>query len=277
MHQHKTASLARRKMHLATGFALLTLCFAASAADAKPDGWKSHLSTDDPDVLYRHHCAVCHGDKGDGKTLAQYALDPPPRDFTSDKARKELSRAHMIEVLNKGAVTKEGKPTSMISWKNHMSREQIETLVDYVIVKFMDGKVVANDQAAQGHEHKGHDHSAANVKAVDYPYGLKPNVSRGKSVYAANCQACHGEKGDGRGNPKRMADLKPRNFQDPDFSQFANGFTLFSAVTRGRGHMPAWDKKLSNQQIADVSEYVLRTFAKPSHHHDDNPHAAHMK
>ena len=52
----------------------------------------------------------------------------------------------------------------------------------------------------------------------------------------------------------------PRNFHDADFRAFASGFSLFSAISRGKGHMPGWDKTLRNQEIADVSEYVLRTF-----------------
>jgi mono/diheme cytochrome c family protein len=266
MHHVKVAGFTRRKTHLAAGLLLLASWFAVGSAAAQGKQWKSHLSTDAPDVLYRHHCSVCHGVNGDGQTLAQYALDPPPKDFTSEKTRKELSRAHMIEVLKKGAVTKEGKPTAMIAWKGHLSSEQIETVVDYVIVKFMGGKVVPNDQVqVEGHKHEGHDHSAANVKAVDVPYGLKPNASRGKSIYAANCVACHGEKGDGKGNPARVASIKPRNFHDDDFRTFASGFSVFSAVSLGRGHMPAWEKILSNQDIADVSEYVLRTYVKSSH------------
>lgn len=237
--------------------------FGTTPAVAQPTPWKSHLSPENPDVIFRQHCAACHGVKGDGKSLAEYALDPPPRDFTAPKARTELSRAHMIEVLNKGAISKQGKPTAMIAWKKHLSREQIEAVVDYVIVTFMDGKVASNEQLhAEGLEHKGHNHSAANVKPVDYPFGLKPNATRGQTLYTANCQTCHGEDGDGEGKSARGA-IKPRNFHDPDFHQFANGFTLFSAVSRGRGHMPAWDKTLSNQDIADVSEYVLQSYVKP--------------
>lgn len=264
---------------------LLASCLAVGTAAAQnragSSTWKSHVSPDAPDVIYRQHCAVCHGNNGDGKSLAQYALDPEPRDFTSDKARNELSRAHMIEVLNKGTATKEGKPTPMIAWRSHLSREQIEAVVDYIIVKFMDGKAAPNDQVhADGHAHKGHDHSAANVKAVDYPYGLKPSAARGQSVYSANCVKCHGEKGDGRGNAALAGSLKPRNFQDADFRQFANGFSLFSAVSRGRGHMPAWDKTLTNQDIADVSEYVLQTYVKPhqaSSHTSHHSHTSHAK
>lgn len=264
MFPNKAASIAHRRRQLAAGAVLLATCFAAGSAAAQATAWKSHLSTDAPDVLYRQYCLVCHGDKGDGKTLAQYALDPPPRDFTSEKARNELSRAHMIEVLNKGTRTSKGKPTAMVAWRDHFSREQIETVVDYIIVKFMEGKVAPNDQVhGEGHAHKGHDHSAANVKSVDYPYGLTPNASRGKPLYAANCQTCHGEKGDGRGSAVRTGLINPRNFHDADFREFASGFSLFSAVSRGRGHMPAWEKNLSKQDIADVSEYVLRTFVTP--------------
>lgn len=276
MHQGKAAPAARRKNQIAAGIMLLASWFAIGTAEAQTkggtSGWKSHLSTDAPDVLFRHHCSVCHGEKGDGDTLAKHALDPAPRDFTTPKARVELSRAHMIEVLKKGTVTKEGKPTSMISWKSHLSPEQIETLVDYIIVKFMDGKAAPKEDA-HDHRHKGHDHGT--VKAVDYPYALKPNATTGKTVYAANCAACHGDKGDGRGNPARVGKSKPRNFHDADFREFANGFSLFSAVSKGRGHMPMWDKKLSNQEIADVSEYVLQSFVKQGDHSEHMQHTEH--
>lgn len=269
MHQDKSAVGIRRKMIFAAGIMLLASWVTAVPAEAQTrkgtSNWKSHLSTDAPDVLFRHHCAVCHGEKGDGDSLARQALDPAPRDFTSAKAKVELSRAHMIEVLNKGTVTKDGKPTSMIAWKDHLSPEQIETLVDFIIVRFMEGKA-AQTENAQDPRHKGHDHGK--VKAVNYPYALKPNAAQGKSLYAANCAACHGEKGDGKGNPARVGTSKPRNFQSPDFAESATGFSLFAAVTNGRGHMPAWHKKLSNQEIANVSEYVLQSFVKPAQPED---------
>jgi len=59
--------------------------------------WKSYASTDAPDMLYRQHCAVCHGENGDGKSQAALVLDPPPKDFTAQKTRNESSRAHMLE------------------------------------------------------------------------------------------------------------------------------------------------------------------------------------
>jgi mono/diheme cytochrome c family protein len=169
----------------------------------------------------------------------------------------------MIETLNKGAFTKKGKRTAMIAWKDHLSREQIEAVVDYVIVNFMDGKVVPDDQLhAEGLEHKGHNHSMASIKGGDYPYGLKANASRGKLLYSANCAMCHGDQGDGRAPSAPKGTILPRSFHDAGFRSFANGFTLFSLLAQNRGHLPAGDKSLGNQDIADVSEYVLQTFVR---------------
>ncbi len=240
---------------------LLASLFSFGAMAAQSQGERQVASVDAPGTLYQNNCSVCHGERGDGKSMARFALDPPPADFTSEKTRKKLSRAHMIEVLSKGTRTKQGNPTAMVAWTHQLSRKQMETVVDYVIVKFMDGKVAQNDQIhAEGHEHQGHDHSVANVKEVNYPYGLQANAARGKSIYSANCARCHGAKGDGTGNSAGTGPNKPRNFHDADFRKFATGFSLFSAVSRGSGHMPAWGKTLSNQEIADVSEYVRLTY-----------------
>ena len=260
-----TTATARPQAYLAAGFMLLAAFFAmnmkAMAAESRPG--RATANTDDPARIFHDYCSVCHGEKGDGNSMARYVLDPPPKNFTVEKTRKELSRIHMIEVLNKGARTKEGKLTAMTAWSSQLSARHIEAVVDYIIVTFMDGKVMPDGQLrAEGLEHQGHDHSSANVKPREYPYGLKPSAAHGKSIYAANCARCHGEKGDGRGNAALTVPDKPRNFRDADFQEFASGFSLFSAVSRGKGHMPAWEKTLSKQDTADVAEYVLRTFVK---------------
>jgi mono/diheme cytochrome c family protein len=266
-------AIVRGKTPLVAGMVLLAAWFAIGPAEAqtRTETWKSHISPSTPDLIYRQHCAVCHGDKGDAKTLAAHALEPAPRDFTSTKAQQELSRAHMIEVLNKGTVTKEGKRTPMVAWKEHLSREQIEAVVDYIIVTFMDGKTASTEGAhSQDPRHKGHDHGQ--VKAVDYPYGLKADAGRGNTIYTANCASCHGANGDGKGN---AGSSKPRSFHDANFRTFANGFSLFSAVSRGPGHAPAWKEKLSNQEVADVSEYMLRSFVKTGQHQEHEHEHSH--
>ena len=264
MHSTQAGFTTRWKGPLAALAILLASWLAIGPATAQTRPGRAAASPDAPAVIFQNYCSVCHGEKGDGLSLARFALDPQPRDFTSEKSRKELSRAHMIETLNKGSRTKQGSPTAMVAWQSQLSPRHIEAVVDYIIVKFMDGQVARSDQVhAEGLAHQGHDHSTANVKSVDYPYGLVPNAARGKPIYAANCASCHGRNGDGRGKPAQIGAKAPRNFRAADFREFASGFSMFSAISRGAGHPSEWDKHLQNQDIADVAEYVLQTFVKP--------------
>lgn len=262
MHRKETGVTARKKVSLASWVVLLGSLFGAEVAlaqsTAKNNTWQSHLRVDQPEVIYRSHCAACHGANGDGKGVEKSMFDPSPADFTSEHERTDLTRAHMIEAVTKGSMTDEGKPTAMIGWKSHLSRDQIEAVVDYIIVRFMDGRTApAKADPSRGRQHM------ANVRAVDYPFGLKPGLPSGKTIYSANCAKCHGDKGDGQGNPEAVGKTRPRSFLDANFQRSATGFTLFSAVSNGRGHLPAGNKPLSNQEMADVSEYVLQSFAKP--------------
>lgn len=243
----------------AAALLFLALVATTSASAQRREGQRLPATPDRPDIIYRNHCSVCHGEKGDGQSFARHALVPPPADFTSTEWRKKTSRAHMIETVKKGARTKEGGQTAMIRWTGRLDDKRIEAVVDYVIVKFMEGKPAPDGASNAGHEHHGHDHS--HVKQVDYPFGLKPGASRGKSLYGTLCAKCHGVNGDGTGQELRGAG-KPRDFRAADFRAFANGFTMYSAVSRGHGEMPEFGRILARQDIADVSEYVLRTFVR---------------
>ena len=263
MHSTQTRVTTGWKRPLAALAVVLASCLAIGPTVAQTRPGRAAASPDAPAVIFQNYCSVCHGEKGDGMSLARFALDPQPRDFTSEKSRKELSRAHMIETLNKGSRTKQGSPTAMVAWQSQLSPRHIEAVVDYIIVRFMAGKAARSDQVQpEGLAHQGHDHSTANVKSADYPYGLVPNAVRGKSIYAASCASCHGSKGDGRGKPAQIGAEGPRNFRAADFREFASGFSLFSAISQGAGHLSTWDKALQNQDIADVSEYVLQAFVK---------------
>jgi mono/diheme cytochrome c family protein len=241
-------------------FASLLFASAASAQSARP-GTRPPAPLDRPDQIFANYCSVCHGEKGDGNSRAKHSLNPPPADFTSDQIRGKISRTHMIETVKKGARTTDGRPTAMQSWTKQLSEEQIEAVVDYVIVRFMNGRVAADDSQMDPRKHVGHDH--AHAKHVDYPFGLKASAERGKSVYAANCAGCHGEKGNGKGEVALGRKLEPRSFQEREFREQATGFSLYSAVMRGNAHMPELEKALGRQEIADVSEYVLKEFVKP--------------
>lgn len=82
--------------------------------------------------IYRKNCAVCHGDKGNTAIWARSGLNPPPRDFTSARARKELNRERMIHSVTNG------RPgTGMMPFKSKLSASEIEQVVDFVRARFI--------------------------------------------------------------------------------------------------------------------------------------------
>jgi len=76
----------------------------------------------------------------------------------------------------------------------------------------------------------------------DYLTGL---ADRGYEVYNLHCKACHGNLAKGEYGPKLQQNPI---LQDND--------KFWKTVLKGRGNMPAWEERLSSQQIADVQAYL---------------------
>lgn len=78
-------------------------------------------------------------------------------------------------------------------------------------------------------------------------------LAAGREIYTSFCAECHGE--DGRSQILDAADLS-----DQRFIAHESPSTLYLFVTRGRGSMPAWQARLSQDERWMVIEY-LRTFS----------------
>jgi cbb3-type cytochrome c oxidase subunit III len=199
--------------------------------------------------LYVRHCAVCHGDEGSGAVWTQSSLNPPPRNFTA-ALRDELTRERMITSVTYG------RPgTAMMSFRKRLSAEQIATVVDYIRASFL-GKAVKPPD---------HPHIAQADMSLPFPDGLHGDARKGKRFFDNNCFTCHGKHGNGKGPRSSFINPKPRNFLSIESRIRLNRPTLFTAVRDGvRGSvMPSWGKVLSDQQIADVAEYVFTAFVHP--------------
>lgn len=262
-------------------------------------GGAENIQSIDPAQLYHDYCSVCHGERGDGISRASKSLFPAPRDFTTDSARQELSRDRMIFSV------KYGRPnTAMASWERQLNDTQIAAVVDYVRDTFMKAGATEStsvteqqmQQSEQGHQHDAAEHQHATPTGdltayfqQPYPRGMKGNRDNGEALYKQNCVACHGEQGDGQGPRAYFILPKPRDFRHPAAKASLNRPHLFEAVAKGEvgSEMPAWEKVLNEQQIADISEYVLVELIKPEqlnkevsaespsqehHHTNDAPH-----
>ena len=83
------------------------------------------------DIFYKH-CKACHGDKGNGKTFAANVLNPPPKNFTTEKSKKELTEERMIHSVTRGR-----KGTAMMPWESNLTEKEIRSVVHYIRKELM--------------------------------------------------------------------------------------------------------------------------------------------
>lgn len=236
--------------------------------------------------IYEQNCSSCHGDRGAGAVWARSGLNPAPRNFTAAEAKKELNRGRMIHSVTKG------RPgTAMQPFSGRLSAEQISQVVDYIRADFMKSEqgglagktpapaATATPPVAKADPHQGPhdrgmqtpqaavppDHAALNsdMKA-SMPKDLKPDLVWGQSFYMKNCITCHGAKGDGNGPRSHFITPRPRNFTNEMSRSFYNRPQLYDAISNGkRGTvMPAWSKVLSDQEVANVAEFVFMAYIR---------------
>ncbi|NJD87612.1 MAG: cytochrome c [Betaproteobacteria bacterium] len=132
--------------------AALLLAAATAAAAADPGRGAT---------VYQRVCSACHGEKGDGRSLASHALRTAPRDFTTEEARLALSREYMI------AIVRDGRPhTPMVGRTERLAQDEIEAAVDFIRAAFM-------------------------------PPEPGTPLAKGRSLYRSSCAGCHGDRGQG--------------------------------------------------------------------------------
>lgn len=217
-------------------------------------------------AVYAQNCIVCHGERGQGSNHP-VGGPVPPRDLASPQARAELSRERMLNSVT------HGRPgTAMASFASRLSQPDIEAVVDYVRAALM----VPTADAISGtraHGGRGNDDTAKQkpnpVASADMkqpmPNGLVGDAQKGGRFYNANCATCHGVKGDGKGPRAYFINPKPRNFVEARSRAVLNRPVIFATTSTGKlgTEMPAWNKVLTEQEIADVAEYVFTRFIRP--------------
>jgi mono/diheme cytochrome c family protein len=210
--------------------------------------------------VYEQHCAVCHGDKGSSAVWAKNGLTPPPRDFTSQASKNELSRERMLLSVT------HGRPgTAMMPFSSRLSEQQIEAVVDFIRQIFMQSDSSKSDKQNITQKPMHQTVEITQDSAQLYPGMLTGDPQKGESFYQSNCYVCHGKTGGGDGPRAYFNRPRPRDFTTPLSQKELTRSRLFQSISQGRrgSVMPAWSTVLTDQQIADVAEYVYQSFLHP--------------
>jgi len=75
-----------------------------------------------------------------------------------------------------------------------------------------------------------------------------------KVLYDAKCAKCHGSNG--RGRTLRGKLDHARDFTDAGWQNDVSDERLFNSINNGRGKMPSFKKKLTEQQVNELVTYV---------------------
>ena len=119
---------------------LLTWLVSPGCGDADRDLPRAYRSIDIPSgvltsidartrggMLFRGYCALCHGERGDGRGARREGLAVPPRDFTDPRWRASTSPRRVFFAIREGL-----HGTPMPSWKA-LTEEDAWNMTAYVL------------------------------------------------------------------------------------------------------------------------------------------------
>ena len=109
---------------------------------------------------------------------------------------------------------------------------------------------------------------AASAPAAPAAPAAPPDAAKGAALYAANCIACHGPRGDGDGPTAAALVPKPAKHSDGKYMNALTNEHLVKVIQDGgvavgkSPMMAPWGSLLDEAQIWDVVAFV-RSLAKP--------------
>lgn len=181
--------------------------------------------------LYAQNCAVCHGDRGQGRVGATLAKNFP---------------GIRVDVLLKDIISGGVPGSVMPAWSKAkggpLSDAEVDDLVAFVRSLGIQAPTVAITPVAT-------QPIVLPSPAATFPAG---NATNGAQIFAVDCVVCHGVNGEGRIG----ATL------EKDWSGINVNALLDATIARGvsGSRMPAWAQAyggpLTNQDIADVASYI---------------------
>jgi len=95
--------------------------------------------------------------------------------------------------------------------------------------------------------------------AIAHPVSSSASATRAGAegaaeLFSRNCASCHGR--DGRASGLKAKAKGARNLTDAQWQDRVSDERIFNSVNNGKGHMPAFSKKLSEAQVDLLVQFV---------------------
>ena len=96
--------------------------------------------------------------------------------------------------------------------------------------------------------------ASTSLVAANSPSAANATAQRAAPLYAKHCASCHGK--DGRSKTIKGRLKHARDLTDGDWQDKVSDERIFNSIINGKGKMPGYAKKLSQQQIESLATYV---------------------
>ncbi|MGB9151676.1 MAG: cytochrome-c oxidase, cbb3-type subunit III [Alphaproteobacteria bacterium] len=167
-------------------------------------------------VAFKNNCAACHGAGAQGGKGYPNLNDD---DWIWGGTLDQIYTTIRYGAHNDNPQTHQG---GMLAWKDMLKSDEIEAVATYV------GNLYKGDKADK-----------------------TPAYIAGQAVFANNCVACHGDKGQGN------IDVGAKQLNNNIWLYGGDHATIVQTITYGRsGVMPAWEGRLSDSTIKQLAVYV---------------------
>lgn len=169
-------------------------------------------------ALYVSQCARCHGlsGRGDGAGAASPTFGSPPRDLVTGAYRFVSSMSGVALNGDLRRAIQQGFPSSGMPAFDHLSGEQIESLLGVLIGLWVDRP-----------------ETGESVEVPPRPQYSRDLIMRGHELFKTNCVSCHGENGLGDGPLAKTLDTQPRNLAGDELKAGKEPEQLYVRVAVG--------------------------------------------
>jgi mono/diheme cytochrome c family protein len=196
-------------------------------------------------IVYEANCAICHGDRGDGRGQEAPHFVTPPRDFTSGRYKFRSTGSGQPptdEDLERSIVR--GVPGTAMVPQDHLSSAQVAAVVAYI--KHFSPRLAGA--------------SAPVPLPIAPPAPPTPDaVARGRRIYEkAECHECHGRQGRGDGPSAKDLKVKPADLTRRPFKSGPTTRDIVRAILTGLDGtpMPSYHLVLEDAEMWDLAYYV---------------------
>lgn len=202
--------------------------------------------------VYGANCAVCHGERGDGRGHAAQHFVSAPRDLTTGRFKFRSTPSGQLPTdadLRRTIVA--GVPSTGMVPNDHLSAAEVQAVITYL-------KTLSPRFATMS--------PAAPIPLPPAPAHAAEAVARGRAVYdKAECQECHGREGRGDGPSAKDLKIKPADLTRRPFKIGPEAADIVRALLTGLDGtpMPSYHLVLEDAELWELAYYVASIGTPP--------------